>query len=104
MSCSQRRGGMSYLRREELSFRGAVAAPARGRDPARAPVRILTVRCATPAPDRQTSTDEKLDRESAEWLRSLAGAGPPREAAVARLHELLLKFAPAEVNRRRYRL
>lgn len=95
---------MSYLPREELSFQEPVAAPARGRDLARAPVRILAVRCATPAPDRQTSTDEKLDRESAEWLRSLAGAGPSKEAAVARLHELLLKVARAEVNRRRSRL
>ena len=41
------------------------------------------------------------DRESAEWLRSLAATGPPRDQAVARLHELLLKVARGEVNRRR---
>ena len=44
------------------------------------------------------------DSESAEWLRSLAGVGPPRDQAAARLHELLLKVARGEVNRRRARL
>ncbi|HEY4450397.1 MAG TPA: sigma-70 family RNA polymerase sigma factor [Solirubrobacteraceae bacterium] len=62
------------------------------------------MRCATPAPDHRTPTDEQPDRESTEWLRSLASAGPLKEAAVARLHELLLKAARSEVNRRRSRL
>jgi RNA polymerase sigma-70 factor (ECF subfamily) len=38
-----------------------------------------------------------LDRESAEWLRSLRA---DREAACARLHVLLLRVARAEVRRR----
>jgi RNA polymerase sigma-70 factor (ECF subfamily) len=45
-----------------------------------------------------------LDAESAEWLRALAGAGPRRDAAVARLHEQLLRIARREVARRRPRL
>src|SRR6516165_10131676 len=45
-----------------------------------------------------------LDAESAEWLQALAGAGPRREAALARLHELLLRIARGEVRRRGPRL
>ena len=33
----------------------------------------------------------RLDPESAEWLRMLTVTGPQQEAALARLHELLLK-------------
>jgi RNA polymerase sigma-70 factor (ECF subfamily) len=44
------------------------------------------------------------DRESAEWLRALTGAGPAREAAVARLHELLVRIARGEAARRGPRL
>jgi RNA polymerase sigma-70 factor, ECF subfamily len=40
------------------------------------------------------------DRESARWLRSLRADGAEREAAVARLHALLLRAARAEVRRR----
>ncbi len=40
------------------------------------------------------------DAESATWLRELSGAGAEREAAVARLHALLLRIAWAEVRRR----
>jgi len=42
----------------------------------------------------------RLDRESAEWLRALASTGPPREAALARLHGLLVRIAPGECRRR----
>lgn len=42
-----------------------------------------------------------LDRESREWLRDLRGEGPTREAAVARLHAVLLRAARFEVARRR---
>src|SRR2546426_1100682 len=35
----------------------------------------------------------RLDHESAEWLRVLGEAGPRREAALARLHELLVRIA-----------
>jgi RNA polymerase sigma-70 factor, ECF subfamily len=44
-----------------------------------------------------------LDAESAEWLRSLEPDGPHREAALARLHALLLRAARAEAGRRAVR-
>jgi RNA polymerase sigma-70 factor (ECF subfamily) len=44
------------------------------------------------------------DAESAEWLRTLADGGPRREAALARLHGLLVRFARGEVARRGPRL
>ena len=46
----------------------------------------------------------RLDPESAEWLRALAGAGPQQEAALARLHGMLLRIAQAEARRRGPRL
>src|SRR5215831_4251333 len=46
----------------------------------------------------------RLDSESAAWLRLLAGTGPPREAALARLHGLLVRIAQGEVRRRRRQL
>jgi len=45
-----------------------------------------------------------LDAESAEWTRVLAGTGPQREEALARLHALLLRIARGEVARRGPRL
>jgi RNA polymerase sigma-70 factor, ECF subfamily len=45
-----------------------------------------------------------LDAESAEWVRALAGAGAAREAALARLHGLLLLIARREAARRGPRL
>jgi RNA polymerase sigma-70 factor (ECF subfamily) len=45
-----------------------------------------------------------LDAESAGWLRALGGAGPARELALARLHELLLPIARREAARRGPRL
>ena len=64
------------------------------------------MRCAVSESDTKyvAGGESMSDRESAEWLRSLAGAGPLKDAAVARLHALLLKGARAEVNRRRARL
>jgi RNA polymerase sigma-70 factor (ECF subfamily) len=44
----------------------------------------------------------ETDEESAAWLRELGGPG--REAAVARLHDLLLRVARADAARRRPRL
>jgi RNA polymerase sigma-70 factor, ECF subfamily len=41
-----------------------------------------------------------LDAESAEWLQGLTVAGSRREAALARLHELLLRIARKEAARR----
>jgi len=45
-----------------------------------------------------------LDAESAEWLQALAGSGQRQEAALARLHELLVRIARGEVRRRGPRL
>jgi RNA polymerase sigma-70 factor, ECF subfamily len=45
-----------------------------------------------------------LDAESAELLQGLAGAGARREAALAGLHERLLRIARGEVSRRGPRL
>jgi RNA polymerase sigma-70 factor, ECF subfamily len=45
-----------------------------------------------------------LDAESAEWPHVLAGTGPRREEAAARLHGLLLRIARGEVARRGPRL
>src|SRR5215467_2570342 len=45
-----------------------------------------------------------LEAEAAEWLRALAAAGPRREAALARLHELLVRIARGEARRRGPRL
>jgi RNA polymerase sigma-70 factor (ECF subfamily) len=39
--------------------------------------------------------------ESREWLDALGADGPERDHAIARLHELLLRAARFEVNRRR---
>ncbi len=41
------------------------------------------------------------DQDSSEWLRGLRAEGEEREAAVARLHALLLRAARFEVARRR---
>jgi RNA polymerase sigma-70 factor, ECF subfamily len=46
----------------------------------------------------------RLDPDSAGWLRMLSGTGPEREAALARLHEMLVRIAQAEVGRRGWRL
>lgn len=42
-----------------------------------------------------------LDAESREWLHDLRAEGTPRDAAVTRLHALLLRAARFEVGRRR---
>jgi RNA polymerase sigma-70 factor (ECF subfamily) len=44
---------------------------------------------------------EPLDEESRAWLRDLRADGPGRDAAIARLHALLLRAARFEVGRRR---
>src|SRR6201987_6010520 len=41
-----------------------------------------------------------LDADSAEWPQALAGTGPRREEALARLHGLLVRIARGEVARR----
>src|SRR5690349_22540206 len=46
----------------------------------------------------------RLDPDSAGWLQMLAGTGPAQEAALARLHEMLVRIARGEVGRRAPRL
>jgi RNA polymerase sigma-70 factor, ECF subfamily len=57
-----------------------------------------------PAEHGDATTMRPLDPESAEWVRSLTGAGAERERALVRLHELLLRAARSEVSRRARRL
>jgi RNA polymerase sigma-70 factor (ECF subfamily) len=45
-----------------------------------------------------------LDAESAQWLQALAEPGAAREAALARLHKLLVRIARGEAARRGPRL
>jgi RNA polymerase sigma-70 factor, ECF subfamily len=45
-----------------------------------------------------------LDAESARWVRTLGETGAAREAALARLHELLVRIARGEAARRGPRL
>lgn len=47
------------------------------------------------------SAPADLDEDSRAWLRDLCDTGPTRDAAVARLHALLLRAARFEVRRRR---
>jgi RNA polymerase sigma-70 factor, ECF subfamily len=47
------------------------------------------------------STVVAMDPDSREWLDALNGYGADRDAAIARLHELLLRAARFEVARRR---
>jgi hypothetical protein len=46
------------------------------------------------------TTDKVLDPESAEWLRTLSVTGREQQAALARLHLLLLRIARREIRRR----
>jgi RNA polymerase sigma-70 factor, ECF subfamily len=46
----------------------------------------------------------RLDPESAEWLRLLAATGPRQEAALVRLHAMLVRIAQGEARRRAPRL
>jgi len=46
------------------------------------------------------ATDKVLDPESAEWLRTLSVTGREQQAALARLHSLLLRIARSEIRRR----
>jgi RNA polymerase sigma-70 factor, ECF subfamily len=48
-----------------------------------------------------SSAPRPLDEESRRWLRELRATGADRDAAVARLHALLLRAARFEVARRR---
>jgi RNA polymerase sigma-70 factor (ECF subfamily) len=54
-----------------------------------------------PTADVGAPTDVGPDEESRGWVADLHASGPRREAAVARLHGLLLRAARFEVARRR---
>jgi RNA polymerase sigma-70 factor, ECF subfamily len=47
------------------------------------------------------SEPDRAEADSRAWLSALRSQGPEQEAAVARLHELLLRAARFEVSRRR---
>ena len=59
-----------------------------------------TVEVVEPAIPLVASPAPPLDLESAEWLRALRANDGTREAAIARLHALLLRAARFEVARR----
>ena len=50
------------------------------------------------------AVDPRMDPESRAWVAALSGEGGDREAALARLHELLLRAARFELSRRRGQL
>jgi RNA polymerase sigma-70 factor (ECF subfamily) len=51
-----------------------------------------------------SAVERTADPDSAAWLRELGGTGPGHEAAVARLHALLLRVSRAELSRRSTRV
>jgi RNA polymerase sigma-70 factor (ECF subfamily) len=57
-----------------------------------------------PSVDQTPAAADPVDPESAEWLGALASRGEQREAALARLHEMLLRVARRECRRRGPRL
>jgi RNA polymerase sigma-70 factor (ECF subfamily) len=57
-----------------------------------------------PVVDATSGVANSVDPESAEWLGALAGRGAQRDAALARLHEMLLRIAQRECRRRGPRL
>jgi RNA polymerase sigma-70 factor, ECF subfamily len=50
--------------------------------------------------DATRAAADPVDPESAEWLSAFAASGSQREAALARLHEMLLRIAQRECRRR----
>jgi RNA polymerase sigma-70 factor (ECF subfamily) len=62
---------------------------------------VAVVEPVIPLIARPASPTSTLDAESQEWLRSLRADDATREAAIARLHALLLRAARFEVARRR---
>jgi RNA polymerase sigma-70 factor, ECF subfamily len=59
------------------------------------PVKVLRAR---PEPSAELA---RPDAESRAWVTALQASGPGRDEAIMRLHELLLRAARFEVNRRR---
>jgi DNA-directed RNA polymerase specialized sigma24 family protein len=63
-----------------------------------------TMATVNPAVDQTPASADPIDPESAEWLGALASKGERREAALARLHEMLLRIVHRECRRRGPRL
>jgi RNA polymerase sigma-70 factor (ECF subfamily) len=66
-------------------------------------VPLAAIRSRPPPPPvpAEVAVGHALDDESREWLSALSDTGPARDAAVERLHALLLRAARFEVARRR---
>ena len=62
---------------------------------------MATASVAAAMPEVPAVRSHLLDAESREWLESLRSRGAERNAAVERLHDLLLRAARFEVARRR---
>ena len=56
--------------------------------------------CLVGPEDPAFRASAELDPDSAEWVRALAGTGPERDDALARLHKLLVRVARREAQRR----
>src|ERR1700748_793521 len=86
----------------EPRLRPVVLRPPGGDPGARWPVslRSMAAMAVNRRVDEAPVTAAGLDPESAWWLGVLAGTGPRREAALARLHGLLVRAGRAEVARR----
>jgi len=72
--------------------------------PVNAKAQCMTQLAIRPRPSMSAFAEElghRLDDESRGWLHALSETGPTREAAVERLHALLLRAARFEVTRRR---
>jgi RNA polymerase sigma-70 factor (ECF subfamily) len=65
-----------------------------------AAVSVARVEASSQAPQLQARSDGP-DAESRAWIGALRSSGPARDQALARLHELMLRAARFEVNRRR---
>ncbi len=62
----------------------------------------MTINCALASPLRANPAPHgAIDIRSRRWLRRLRAKGPERDQALSDLHELLLRAARFEVNRRR---
>lgn len=55
-------------------------------------------------PPTLTAGSAPPEHESASWVNALTGTGPAHDAAVTRLHAMLLPVCRSEVNRRRAQL
>jgi RNA polymerase sigma-70 factor (ECF subfamily) len=53
------------------------------------------------SPEKASAPPSSSENESEAWLRRLRGDGPERERALSELHDLLLRAARFEINRRR---